>query len=123
FGTQTSSCSYDDFTDVTKNLYLVSRFNGVKEEICTTNWSGALENIGKIAFGYRDHFYLTAQPDLSPGHCITVRGDGAVMAATDPLSTAEVWSYDPLTNSIIFESLFVPEPGKTLAVEYDVDCF
>ena len=46
-------CSYDDFTDTTKDAYLVQVFGGVKDEICTPDWSTTLQNLGKTAFGYR----------------------------------------------------------------------
>jgi hypothetical protein len=116
-----AGCSYDDFTDISKNIYLVQLLNGVKDEICTANWAQTLEDIGKTAFGYRTHFFLTAEPDLTSGHDLVVRIDGVQIAQVDPFG-ASVWSYDPATNAINFEPLFVPEPGKTLTVEYYVQC-
>jgi hypothetical protein len=122
FNMPTATCAYDDFTDVTKNTYLVTHLNGVKDEICTGDWAQTLETIGKTAFGFRTQFYLTGEPDLSNGHDITVRINGHVVGQVDPITQAPVWSYDPLTNAIVFEPLFVPEPGKPLTVTYDVAC-
>jgi hypothetical protein len=123
--TPPAGCEYDDFTDTTRDEYLVQAFNGVKEQICTPNWSLALQNLGKTAFGYRTHFYLTATPDLTGGKVISVtldKGSGPIpLNSTDPLGST-VWSYDPVSNSLGFESLYVPEPGTTLTVTYYVQC-
>ena len=40
---------------------------GVSEEICASNWSQKLQNLGKTAFGFRTIFYLNNVPDLSAG--------------------------------------------------------
>lgn len=118
----TSTCSgtscYDDFTDVSKHQYLVNRFNGVKEEICAPSWATSLESVGKNAFGYRTNFFLTAEPQ---GGTVQVSIDGMMLAPTDPRG-APVWHYDATTNSVDFEPLFVPEPGRTLSVTYVVQC-
>ena len=35
---------------------------------------------------------------------------------------AQVWTYDSTGNSVNFEPLFVPEPGRTLTISYFVAC-
>jgi hypothetical protein len=35
---------------------------------------------------------------------------------------ATVWTYDAVANSVNFDTLYVPEPGRTLTVEYFVTC-
>jgi hypothetical protein len=114
------NCSYDDFTDPAKHLVLVQATNGVKEEICTPDWAKSLEQIGKNAFGYRTNFFLTARPDLM-GVPIEVKVDGQHLDPNDT-SGAKVWTYDSAANSVNFEPLFVPEPGKTLTITYQVAC-
>jgi hypothetical protein len=124
--TPPAGCAYDDFTDTTKDEYLVQQFNGVKDQICTPNWALTLENLGTTAFGYRTSFFLNATPDLTGGKVITVtidKGNGPIaLAPTDPLSGSTVWTYDSFANAIDFAPLFVPEPGWTLTVTYDVQC-
>lgn len=115
-----AGCSYDSTTDDGKHAFMVAQTNGVREEICTPDWAKALENIGKNAFGFRTNFYLTARPDLT-AQPIDVQVDGLPLAATDGRG-AVVWTYDPTNNSINFEPLYVPEPGKTLTVTYRVAC-
>jgi hypothetical protein len=114
-------CLYDGGSDDGRHATLVNATNGVKEEICTPDWAKALENIGKNAFGFRTNFYLTARPDLTSMRGITVAIDGVQLDPTDPRG-AKVWEYDPTNNSINFEPLYVPEPGKTLTVTYQVAC-
>jgi hypothetical protein len=134
-------CQYDGSGDDGTHAYMVAQTNGVKEEICTPDWAKALENIGKNAFGFRTNFYLTARPDLTATRGIEVGIDSipcpmtgcpqgqtcstvsnmCVLPQTDPRG-ARVWEYDPVTNSINFEPLYVPEPGKTLTVTYQVAC-
>ena len=118
-----AGCSYDDPNDG-KHDFMVSQTNGVKEEICTPNWAVALERIGKNAFGYRTNFFLTSRPDLSAPTGIQVAIDGVPIPAVDPDPNlmSRIWQYDATNNSINFEPLYVPEPGKTLTVTYQTAC-
>ena len=103
------------------SLAAVVATNGVKEEICTPDWSKALEQIGKNAFGYRTNFFITSTPDLTAGKTIVVKIDGVQLDPVDNRG-AQVWTYDSTGNSVNFEPLFVPEPGKTLTITYFVAC-
>ena len=118
-----AGCSYDDPQDG-RDDFMVSQTNGVKEEICTPNWAVALERIGKNAFGYRTNFFLTARPDLSSPTGVQVAIDGMPIPAVDPDPNlmSRIWQYDATNNSINFEPLYVPEPGKTLTVTYQAAC-
>ncbi|MGV3620760.1 MAG: hypothetical protein ACO1OB_08080 [Archangium sp.] len=117
-----SGCSYDGTNDG-RHAFMVSQTNGVKEEICTPNWAVALERIGKNAFGYRTNFFLTSRPDLSVGPPV-VAIDGMVIPERDqdPALNSKIWEYDATNNSINFEPLYVPEPGRTLTVTYTAAC-
>jgi hypothetical protein len=137
-------CGYDNYTDVASYLYMVTSTNGVKEEICTVDWATALQNIGKSAFGFRTNFYLTAHPDPAPtaqpievgidaapcgmglpacatGQTCSTYTSRCVLPAVDSRG-APVWTYDTLANSVNFEPLYVPTPGTTLTVSYQVQC-
>jgi len=117
-----AGCSYDSFNpDVSKHLYLINAFNGIHEEICTTNWSTALENLGKVAFGFRTNFFLTAEPDLTGGNMVLVTINGIPLDPVDSRG-APVWTYDSVTNSVVFQPLFVPSPGDVMVVTYHVAC-
>ncbi len=114
-------CSYDGPGGGGRLQLAVGATAGVKEEICTPDWSKSLEQIGKNAFGYRTNFFLNASPDLSGGKTIVVKLDGQQLDEVDVLGSL-IWHYDPINNSVNFEPLFVPEPGKTLTLTYFVAC-
>jgi hypothetical protein len=102
-----------------KHAALVTQTNGIREEICTPNWATALENIGKGAFGFRTTFFLNGTP--AAGNMVDVAIDGQALPQTDARG-ARVWRYDSAINAVVFEPLYVPEPGKTLAISYRVAC-
>ncbi len=116
-----AGCSYDGAGGAPRVSSAVTTTGGVLEEICTPDWSKSLESIGKKAFGYRTNFNLLSTPDLTAGKTIQVKIDGV---ALDPIDSrgATVWQYDSTANSVNFEPLFVPEPGKTLTLTYFVAC-
>jgi hypothetical protein len=115
------NCSYDDSTagNDPKHGQMVTALGGIKEEICSPNWATALEQVGKNAFGYRTNFFMIATPDTTKP--IVVKIDGVTLANIDSRG-ATVWTYDPVGNSVNFEPLYVPEPGKTLTITYYVQC-
>ncbi len=115
-----TGCTYDGSSGP-RSLAAVTATAGVKEEICTPDWSKALEQIGKRAFGYRTNFFLTSTPDLTAGKTVIVKIDGVQLDPVDSRG-AQVWTYDSTGNSVNFEPLFVPEPGKTLTITYFVAC-
>ena len=129
FTIYTSTCDWDSgpTTDASKHVYLVNAFNGVKDEICTPSWSTTLENLGKTAFGFRTNFFLTAEPDLTGGNMIVItidHGHGAGPVTLAPVDSrgAPVWSYDSVSNSVVFQPLFVAAPGDVMTVTYHVAC-
>ncbi len=111
-------CSVEGQDDGRHNQ-LVTSTNGLREEICTPNWATALENIGKGAFGFRTTFFLNATP--SAGDQVEVAIDGQSLPPLDARGS-RVWRYDSAINAVIFEPLYVPEPGKTLSISYRVAC-
>lgn len=102
---------------------LVMQTNGVQEEICTPNWSVSLERIGTTALGWRTNFYLHQRPALARGP-LRVFIDGAEIPSRDPNPNlaSRLWEYDGASNAVLFEPLYVPEPGKTLSFRFLPDC-
>ncbi|MBX5483722.1 MAG: hypothetical protein IRZ16_18010 [Myxococcaceae bacterium] len=100
---------------------MVQWTGGVKEEICTSDWAKTLENISQVAFGVRGTFYLTAPVDQTSTP-IEVKIDGVALPPVLP-GGQEVWTYDPVTNSVTFDQLYRPEPGQTLTITYEVICY
>ncbi|MBS1152923.1 MAG: putative lipoprotein, partial [Myxococcaceae bacterium] len=114
-----AGCTYDSTGPRTQTA--VNATAGVLEEICTADWGKTLEKIGQRAFGYRTNFHLTSSPDLTAGKTVVVKIDGVTLDPVDSRG-AQVWTYDSTDNSVNFEPLFVPEPGKTLTLTYFVAC-
>ena len=110
-----SSCTYDGTNDSTTYQQMATQTNGVIAEICSTNWSANLQNLGKTAFGFRTTFYLTATPDLTGGKTLTVKIDGTQINSPD-------WNYDSTANAVVFDPTKTPGPGQTLTVSYFTAC-
>lgn len=113
------TCSYDSGPDDGKFAYLVRQTSGVRDEICTTDWKKALEDIGRGAFGFRTTFFLTAFPDQANG-VIQVFLDGDEVPKV--LDGSTVWAYDPIQNAVVFDANFAPQAGDALTVTYTVSC-
>lgn len=116
-----ASCGYDDPNDG-RHEFMVAQTNGVKEEICLTDWSASMERISKAAFGYRLNFFLTALPDLNAPGGIKVEINDHEVAPVDSSLGSTVWEYDPVTNSVVFQPLFAPSRGDVLKITYRVQC-
>lgn len=88
-------------------------FGGMVGDICQTDWSDMLYELGLNAAGVRDEFVLShpAQPET-----IHVEVDGVEI----PESTRDGWSYVPSRTSIVFLGLSVPPRGSEIVVSYDV---
>lgn len=112
-------CVYDDPNDGAHD-FMVEQTNGTKIEICSRDWQLSVETLIARSFDYRVSFELHARPD--PMVPITVRIDGAAVPPVDPQLMRTIWSYDAIRNAVVFERLYVPEPGKTVTVSYRAPC-
>lgn len=113
-----AGCVYDDPNDGVHD-FVVAQTGGAKAEICSTDWSPALQSLAR-SFGLRTDFVLASRPDLT--FPIVVELDGVAVPPVDPGQMVPIWHYALLSNSIIFEPRYVPEPGKTLTITYRVPC-
>jgi hypothetical protein len=116
-----SGCPYDSGPDDGSYALLVSQTSGAKDEICTPNWANTLEEVGKTAFGFRTRFDLNAVPSTPSSSGISVSIDG-VNVPTTASNGSNVWSYDPLSNAVVFQPMFAPEPAQTLVIQFQVGC-
>jgi hypothetical protein len=113
-----AACQYDYDYDPSRYQQVVMATSGVRDEICNTNWSTTLQNLGRTSFGFRTQFYLNNTPDLTGGHTITVKVNGVVVA-----TGASTWTYDGASNTIKFTQTSTPGPGQSLEVTYTTACF
>ncbi len=116
-----SGCVYDDPNDGAHD-FMVAQSGGVKEEICTSNWSATLLRIGQHLFDDRTAFALVSRPDLGAAIEVTIDGLAIPPVDPDPNLMTPIWNYDLISNAIVFESRYVPEPGRTVRVSYRAAC-
>lgn len=117
-----AGCSYDDPNDG-RHDELVTATSGAKEEICTADWTQALQRIGEIAFGARRarSFSLTARPDPMAPLTVTINGQAVPEVSPTPPNT-RYWRWDATTNRVVFEAFAQPQPGATVVVRYTTAC-
>ncbi len=120
-----SGCVYDDKSasmSSTKLIDLINQTGGLYDNICTQNWSTTLEQLSQRIFGNKSRFSLTSAPDISASaQPMRVLVNGTeVPRSTTPGDGG--WTLDTLNNTINFDPMNTPEPGDTIAVEYQVAC-
>lgn len=119
----TGTCVYDDSNagQSTKVSLLAGSMGGIVEEICTSNWAGALTRLGQVAFGglRRTRFELSNQPE--PGKPLLLEIDGQPFEAVGPAGETR-WTWDAAANAIDFSPAASPAPGARITVTYHVSC-
>ena len=86
--------------------------------VCDRDWGPVFSTIAENIFELRYQFPLSrwAEPDsirVKVGHPPSI-----------PMASLEVgWEYDDLDNSIIFDADNVPQPGDTIIVDYEAECY
>ena len=104
---------------------MVARTGGLGVDICTTDWGTALTQLGNVAFGARRSFTLTSTP-ADPTQIDVKVGTGKNLVDEPAIDTAHGnlvnWTYDPSTNSVIFDPAEVPLAGQTVQITYPVAC-
>lgn len=81
--------------------------------ICSTDWTPYFETIANMAAsGLLESFHLSSEPQPDT---LLVQVDG---------STVTGWSYDAVTNSVVFDADAVPEAGAHIVVHFELagDC-
>lgn len=92
--------------------------SGVREELCSPNWSAALESYSRSGFGYRLWFHLPPTPAMRSPQTLAVSIDGVALPAVDSRG-ARLWRFDGATGAVLFEPLSVPSPGTTLRATWE----
>ncbi len=112
------TCVYDEGPDDGTFAEVVQQTNGVREEICTTDWATSLQGLGQAAFGFRTTFHLTNVPD--PSQPLTVTVNGVIVPPSSGGTTH--WTYDPVSNAVVFQPPSAPGPGESMDVTYYLGC-
>ncbi len=93
----------------TRYINAVQAFDGVVGNICETNFSGILGEMGLSAAGIRTHFVLSRIPDPET---IRVSVNGRDMPAS------EGWAYDAVSNAVDFFGDGIPPRDSTIVISY-----
>jgi hypothetical protein len=96
----------------TRYIELARQLNGHLEDICDlSNFGALLENsLGDLLLPLTS-FPLSAHP----------RDPGSIVVAVDG-STVAQWSYDAVSNRIVFPAAAVPPPGSHITARYEPAC-
>jgi hypothetical protein len=93
-------------------MQLAHDTGGVSENICTSDWGATVAQLALAAFGPTTHFPLSVKPADASQIAVVVNGQ--------PVSTG--WSYDPATNSVVFDQAAAPPSGSSIDITYPVGC-
>lgn len=91
---------------------VANRTNGELFSICNDNFGGPLQELGNQAFGLPVQFFLS-RPAIR----------NSIQVAVDGMRQAMGWEYDEASNSVVFDEVSVPQPGQTIQVDYEAQCF
>ncbi|MBI5546836.1 MAG: choice-of-anchor D domain-containing protein [Deltaproteobacteria bacterium] len=117
---QTGSCTWDDSGITSARVeQLITGFAGRREDICTSDWPGALQRIGETAFGLRTRYFLSGVPDLSSP--VTVQIDGFEYPALGEFGDVR-WQYNSTAMAIDFAPAAVPDHDAIITVSYRMRC-
>ena len=81
--------------------------------ICEEDYSGLLQDIGKVAFGLKSQFFLTRQARGSTVE-VKVRGTACEDGGT----------FDVPSNGVVFDEnhACMPQPGDQIEIHYETLC-
>ena len=104
---------------------LVAEMNGRFQEICSTDWSGMMSQLGLDSLGLRIEFFLSRAAE--PGAidvCVRSSPSASCVAQTETSEgAANGWFFDAMTNSVVFNGTSVPPRGSRIEVSYGTACY
>lgn len=112
FSPASGSCITEGAVDNGRFQTAVSATNGLKTDICTSDWATDLQSISRNVFGARRSFELSGSP----------RTQGAITVSIDgvPLPSSG-WSYDAANNAVVLVT--PPATGAVITIGYLTACF
>lgn len=91
---------------------VANRTNGQLFSICDDNFGPPLRALGNQAFGLPVQFFLS-RPAIRNTIQVSVEG----------MRQNAGWQFDDASNSVVFDEASVPQPGETIQVDYEAQCF
>lgn len=103
-GSNQAGLGYYEATLATGGLFL---------SICATDWAGKLEELAVGSVSINDSFELTRKPVPQ-----------TIELSIDGVATNVGWEYEVSTNSVVFDTDFIPPGGSTVEIFYQLlpDC-
>jgi hypothetical protein len=118
-GPKPNGCQSSGGDAVSGDRYIAVANNtgGIVASICDQNFATALQNIGTVAFGLAQQFFLTRTPEPDT---IEVKVNGTICPAGAPN-----WEFDAASNSVTFlqGSACMPEEGDKVSIYYKMLCY
>lgn len=105
-------CTIDSVPDDGRYKTLIDATHGASFDVCSTNWAAGLGQVGKTVFGLKSAFPLSSPPQ--GGTLPQVRINGVPVAG---------WSWDAVTNTVVFSPSSLPPAGSKVAITYTPACF
>ena len=87
---------------------MTQRYNGDWYSICATDWGSQMQDLANTV-SVRSSFALDEPDPIESSIVVSVNGQ--VTAG---------WTYDPTSNSVVFDENSVPEPSQTITIEYGI---
>tara|TARA_Y100000593_G_scaffold56973_1_gene106118 strand:- start:3741 stop:5330 length:1590 start_codon:yes stop_codon:yes gene_type:complete len=88
--------------------HMTQRYTGDWYSICATDWGNQMQDLANTVT-VRSTFELEEDDPIEASIVVTVNGQ-----------TATGWTYDPLTNAVVFDENSIPEPSQTIIIEYGI---
>ncbi|MEW5849728.1 MAG: choice-of-anchor D domain-containing protein [Myxococcota bacterium] len=89
----------------------VSATGGIAASICAPDWGTTLQMVGESVFLARGRFSLAGNPRAG-SITVTVNGTAATTG----------WTYEPASNSVVFDAQHLPPVGGEVAITYVPVC-
>ena len=87
---------------------MTQRYNGEWYSICATDWGNQMQDLANTVT-VRSRFALDEPDPIESSIIVNVNGQAAAG-----------WTYDPVTNSIVFDENSIPEASQTITIEYGI---
>ena len=87
---------------------MTQRYNGDWYSICATDWGNQMQDLANTVT-VRSTFELEEDDPIESSIIVSVNGQNTTG-----------WTYDPVTNSVVFDENSVPEPSQTITIEYGI---
>lgn len=91
---------------------VANRTNGELFSICDDSFGPPLRELGNQAFGLPVQFFLS-RPAIR----------NTVQVSVEGMRRNAGWQFDDPSNSVVFDEATVPQPGETIQVDYEAQCF